>query len=124
MRFQKTLLFAFLALFINSFQISGQVGISENNATPDNSAMLDIHSTDKGLLIPRMDSTQRQLIASPAEGLLVYDTDLNSFMYHSGAEWINIRSAIRLEDSDGDTKAEVDKTFGDNRIIFSTAGQE
>ncbi len=55
------------------------------------SAMLDVMSTDKGMLVPRMTTEQRLAIASfpdsPATGLLVYDTDFNNFFYYNGLMW-------------------------------------
>ena len=75
----KHILVLILCLFCISFlsaQNSG-VGINSSGNSPDASAMLDIQSTDKGLLIPRMTSTQRIGINNPAEGLMVFDTDIN-----------------------------------------------
>ncbi len=63
--------------------ILAQVGINENNSQPDASALLDIKSSDKGILIPRLTSAQRTAINNPAEGLMVYDTDTKSFWYFS-----------------------------------------
>lgn len=57
------------------------VGINTDASTPDNSAMLDVKSTDKGMLIPRMTEAQKNLIASPATGLLIYQTDGTSGFY-------------------------------------------
>jgi len=58
------------------------VGIGTSN--PDASAMLDIQSIDKGLLIPRMSISKRDLIVSPAKGLMVYVTDDSSlYIYHT-----------------------------------------
>lgn len=53
---------------------TGAVGIG-TNTTPDASALLDINSTTKGFLPPRMTKTQRDAIASPASGLLIYCTN-------------------------------------------------
>ncbi|RYF20205.1 MAG: collagen-like protein [Flavobacteriales bacterium] len=65
-----------------SFYASAQnVGINTDASTADNSAMLDVKSTEKGMLIPRMTAAQRNLIASPATGLLVYQTDGTSGFY-------------------------------------------
>jgi len=65
-----------------SFYASAQnVGINTDATTADNSAMLDVKSTEKGMLIPRMTAAQRNLIASPATGLLVYQTDGTSGFY-------------------------------------------
>ncbi|SDG29135.1 hypothetical protein SAMN04487996_11757 [Dyadobacter soli] len=69
-----------------AFTASAQVGIG--TTTPDASAQLDVQSGAKGVLIPRLNSTQRAGIASPADGLLVYDTDTKSFWYFkSGTGW-------------------------------------
>ncbi len=57
------------------------------NTTPDNSAVLDVVSTSKGMLIPRMNSTQRTSIASPATGLLVFDTQTQTFFYRHSTGW-------------------------------------
>jgi hypothetical protein len=65
----------FLILFslIISLQAYGQTGIG--TTTPNASAKLEIAATDKGLLIPRLTLTQRGSISSPANGLLIYQTD-------------------------------------------------
>ena len=53
-----------------------QMAIDTVGSQPDNSAMLDVKSTTKGLLIPRMTQTQRNAINAPATGLLIYQTDV------------------------------------------------
>ena len=55
--------------------ISAQVGINVDNSPPNSSAMLDVKSTNKGFLPPRMTQAQRDAILNPAEGLLVICTD-------------------------------------------------
>ena len=68
----------------NTFPASGSVGIG--TITPNSSSKLEIKSTTKGLLIPRMTQTQRNAIASPANGLLIYQTDNNpGFYYYNGS---------------------------------------
>ncbi|WP_192822058.1 tail fiber domain-containing protein [Rufibacter sp. LB8] len=65
-------------------------------ASPDPSAMLDIAATDKGLLIPRLTETQRQAIASPATGLMVFQTDGTSvgfWYYVSTGGWTFLNPA-------------------------------
>jgi len=78
---------AFFILFqIKSF--AQNVGINATGSTPDNSAMLDISSTSKGLLIPRMTQAERDAIASPATGLMIFQTDGTSgFYYYNGIAW-------------------------------------
>ena len=78
----KRFLGFFLFLGISA---SAQVAINSDNAIPDPSAMLDIKSTNKGLLIPRLDSAQRVAIAGPASGLLVYQTNgVDGFYFFNG----------------------------------------
>jgi hypothetical protein len=62
------------------------VGIGTQS--PDNSAVLDIQSADKGLLIPRLSTEQRNAINSPATGLMIYQTDGTSgFKFYDGKTW-------------------------------------
>ena len=72
--------------------LMAQVGI--NTTTPDPSSMLDIQSTEKGLLIPRMTLVERNNISSPAQGLMVYQTDNTpGFYYYNGSTWSAIAAA-------------------------------
>jgi hypothetical protein len=54
------------------------------------SALLNVTSTTKGFLPPRMDTTQKNAIASPAAGLMVYDTTLNLISVYNGTIWISL----------------------------------
>jgi hypothetical protein len=87
------------ALFFSSKSFSQSVSINNNAAIADTSAMLDISSTEKGLLIPRMTAQQKTAIASPATGLLVYQTDGEpGFYYYNGTSWLLlITSAINTD---------------------------
>ena len=68
---------------------SQNIGINTQN--PDASAALEIQSTDAGILIPRMSEAQRNLIASPATGLLVYQTDgASGFYFFDGSAWTSL----------------------------------
>lgn len=58
--------------------------------TPDATSIFDLQSTTKGFLPPRMTTTQKNAIASPATGLQVYDTTLNQMSYYNGTTWTNI----------------------------------
>ncbi len=107
-------LFTFLSLLAFTLSYS-QVGI--NTSTPHPSAALDIQSgTDsKGLLVPRMTSTERSAIVNPAEGLLVYDTTLRAFYFYLAADskWVPVangtttRSNYKLIKSAADLSAEL-----------------
>ena len=54
------------------------------------SALLDIQSTSRGVLFPRMTTTQRNAIASPATGLIVYDTTGNTLDVYNGTQWLDV----------------------------------
>jgi hypothetical protein len=79
-----------IMLLVISLQAQAQVGIG--TATPDGSAQLDVSSTKKGILIPRMSSAEREAISTPAKGLLVFQTNETAgFYYYNGSAWISIR---------------------------------
>ena len=116
----KNLLLALTLCF--SVQIGfSQVGI--NNPTPDASAALDITSTDKGLLIPRVANTSS--VSDPATGLIVYNLSDNQFHYFNGLIWQQIivdRSF--LSDADEDTKVLVEFLPDEDIIRLELAGAE
>jgi hypothetical protein len=94
------LLHACFFAFITS---SAQVGINNTNSRPDSSAMLDIKSTNKGILIPRLNSLQIQAINNPAEGLMIYNTDkkrISTFSNRQGWETLTTESPGRIFVSD------------------------
>ena len=62
------------------------VGINQPN--PDPSALLELTSDSMGILIPRITSAQMNAIASPATGLLIYNTECKLFFYYNGSNWI------------------------------------
>ena len=73
------------------FSQTNNVGIGTTD--PDDSAVLDISASNKGILIPRMSTTQREMIASPAQGLLVFDINTNSFWYYK-TTWTEISQSV------------------------------
>ncbi len=84
---------AFLVIGILTWDeaLAQGVAINNDNSTPDASAMLDVKSTTKGLLVPRMTQAQRTAIIAPASGLLVYQTDNPAgFYYYGGAGWFRL----------------------------------
>lgn len=85
---KKTFTLTVFLLAVTVYQVKAQnVGINATGAAPDASAMLDVVSTTRGALIPRMTTLQRAAIAAPAVGLYVYDTNLNAFLYWDGTAW-------------------------------------
>ena len=85
----------FIVLFFlaTGIFVQAQVAINSDGTAPDNSAMLDVKSTGSGFLPPRMTTVQRNAIASPATGLVVYDTDINSLFLQTGAAWVQLGTA-------------------------------
>ena len=80
----------FFSVVINNTSFS-QVAINVSGNPPDNSAMLDVSSNSKGMLIPRMLETERTSIGSPAQGLMVYQTNNSEgFYYYNGSVWLFI----------------------------------
>ena len=77
----------FITLGITSFTTFAQVGISTTSITPDASSILELRSTTLGFLPPRMTTTQRDAITSPATGLLIYNTTTNLLNYYTGSSW-------------------------------------
>lgn len=81
-----------LATLVFTISAFAQIGIGTNN--PNSKSLLDLSSTDKGLLLPRMTAVQRLAInpAGPARGLMVFDTDSTAFMFWTGTAWQRIAS--------------------------------
>jgi len=80
-------------LFFLLFQIHSNAQVGIGTTTPDASSILDIESTTQGFLTPRMTTAQRIAIASPAEGLMVFDTDEGSFHYFDGTSWEELEAS-------------------------------
>jgi uncharacterized protein (TIGR02145 family) len=74
--------------FIGLSNLNAQVGIG--TTTPDASAELDLSANDKGFLPPRMTTAQREAIASPADGLTIYNTTIKCLETWNGTGWINL----------------------------------
>jgi hypothetical protein len=82
--------------FLPNVHAQGNVGIG--TTAPDASALLDLTSTSRGLLVPRMTEAQKNSIASPATGLMIYETDAATtgtyagtgptFWYYNGTTWV------------------------------------
>ncbi len=106
--------------------IAQNVGINEDGSDPDASAMLDVKSTTKGLLIPRLTTIQRNAISTPAIGLLVFDTDSESFWFNDSGGWVELVSGVSssIADVDDDTKIQLEESSDEDVIRFDVAGTE
>ncbi len=103
-----------------------QIAVNTDNSDPDASAMLDIKSTNKGILIPRMTSAQRTAISNTATGLLVFDTDTDGFWFYDGTSWVELVSGnvSSIQDADADTKIQVEEGADEDIIRFDVNGSE
>jgi len=80
-----------LLVAVSHFANAQGVSVNTTNADPDPSAVLDVSSTTQGMLIPRMTAALRGLIATPATGLMVYQTDApEGFYFYNGSSWISL----------------------------------
>jgi hypothetical protein len=86
--FSLSILFAVCLAVLTTPAKAQSVGVG--TTSPHASAQLDVSSTNKGMLVPRLTTAQRTAIAAPATGLLVYDTNQNQFVFYNGSDWTNI----------------------------------
>jgi len=79
-----------MAAMVHVTAASQSLSINTSGNPAHASAILDVESTDKGMLVPRMNKTQRVAIAAPATGLLVFQNapDSTGFYYYNGTVWI------------------------------------
>ena len=102
-----------LFLFCFGFTAFSQVGIGTQ--TPTASAVLEVASTTKGFLLPRLTDHQRSAISSPAQGLVIYNTTLSCVEFYRGSSWFNPCCEKTI------TKIETD-TFYDIHFGYNTDG--
>ncbi len=114
---------------------AGEVGIGTQ--TPNSSSILELSSTSKGLLVPRMDSIQMTAIVSPSEGLMLYNTDASALFMFTNGTWTrtistsmngNLDEQITLSSPEGNVLLgenagnAIDGGLGDNTFIGKNAG--
>lgn len=76
-----------VTLFILSNSLVAQVGINSDGSAPETSAMLDVKSSNKGFLPPRLTNSEIVAINNPAEGLIVYNSTTHKPVYYNGSQW-------------------------------------
>lgn len=101
-------LYFFCLLFLCIHFVDAQVSVSSSGSSPDPSAMLDVISTSKGMLCPRMTKANRALIPSPAHSLMIYQTDNSpGYYYNNGSpgtpQWIKLETTLSSLDHIGRT---------------------
>lgn len=116
----KTIILTLVTLaFIGLNIANAQVGIGTTN--PDASAALEIDSKDKGLLPPRMNSSERDAITSPAEGLTIYNTDIRCLDTYNGVRWISCNTIGATDVYNPETgQVWMDRNLGATQVATSS----
>jgi hypothetical protein len=115
-------------LIVVSQPLEAQVAINSGGYSPNTKAMLDISSSTKGLLIPRMSTAQRNVfegtLNATENGMLVFDSDLNAIYYFDGSVFQEVSNGVlsKLQDNDGDTWVDAEFTPDEDEINFSCNG--
>jgi len=100
--------------------VKGSTGILANVSSPNASAQLQIDSTTKGFLPPRMTSTQRTAISTPAVGLVVYQTDATEGLYqYLSTGWSAVGGGTNIYNSDGTLTGNRTVTSGGFNLTFT-----
>lgn len=95
-----------------------QVAINNTGALPNASSMLDISSTSRGLLVPRMTMAQRNAIANPATGLMIFQTDNTpGYYFNSGTTTVPIWTRL-ISGSDAGLVLPYEATYTGNLGFF------
>jgi len=95
----KAMCLVAVSLVIAASHALGQmegVAINGSGDPPDASAMLDITSASKGILIPRLTTAQRLAISKPVNSLLVWDETVGAYYYYQSKQWIEVASAADI----------------------------
>ena len=129
---RKLIITAIIIFFAGNI-LAQNVAINADGSDPNLSAMLDVKSTNRGLLIPRMTQAQRSTISLPATGLLIFQTDAGSgFYYNSGTpdvpNWLNVLNSATGWQTSGNTGTNSAQNFigtlDDQPIAFRINNQK
>lgn len=120
---KKQIILVFFFVVFIAFYGNAQIAINANGDNPDPSAALDVSSTSRGLLTPRMLETDRISIASPAKGLLVYQTDgTDGFYYFDGNSWLSLSNSGTTSSGDVGEMYEYNTSGNSTEITIITSG--
>ncbi len=115
----KSILFILTCVF--TYSISAQVGIGTTK--PHSSSILDLESTNKGFLPPRLTKGQRDAISSPEPGLIIYNTEDNCIQYYVGTYWFDpcCSNSVKSGVDALPILIRIDPTNGSNVMRMNTA---
>ena len=114
----KNIILIFLVFLGTIFTINAQVAINASGSAPNSFSMLDVNGTQKGILIPRITTSDRAAMAgsmgTSEEGLTVYDTDTQSFWFWNGTSWQSVGSGTLDKDWFKEGTVSPPTAIGDN----------
>jgi Protein of unknown function (DUF1566) len=97
------LAFTLVSVFITNYANAQGFSFNTTGTAADASAMLDVASTTKGMLVPRMTAAQKTAITSPATGLMIFQTDGTAgFYYYTGSAWSAVGGSSLPSGTTGD----------------------
>jgi len=106
------------------------LAVNTDGSTANASALLDVKSTSKGILIPRMSKTERNAIAAPATGLLIFQNapDSTGFYYYNGSSWVWLSGSNNAWSTTGNAGTTPASNFlgttDNNALVFRTNNAE
>ena len=90
----KKLSLFIVLLLLNCSLIFSQVGVNKDGSAPDASAILDLTTTEKGFLLPRMTTYQQSVIYDPAISLIVFNLDSLDLYIYTGSYWVSVLRCV------------------------------
>lgn len=113
--------FLILLIALISSSIGAQVGIGTTE--PDSSAILDVHSENKGFLMPRLSTAQRDAILLPANGLMIYNSTLNDAQINIGTttapSWVGVKGQANTLTAHTATEGDATSTSSTTNTLVS-----
>lgn len=83
-----------LILCFEGLRLLAQISINTNGNPPDPSSLLDVQSSNSGILFPRLSTADRNAVPYPVTGLFLYNTSTDHFEYYNGSEWFQLEGSI------------------------------
>lgn len=111
---------------IVSYSLTAQVAVTNDGTSADASAMLEVKSTTKGFLPPRMTATQRDSICNPVDGLVVFNTTSKCLNFYADGCWIEMCGNLDSQTAYNSTTNEtwMDRNLGASQVATSSTDTE
>ena len=114
-----------MVLLLSGVKGFSQAAINSTGAAADGSAMLDVSGTSKGVLINRMSASQMNSIGTPANGLIIFNTDCNALYYNAGTtgtpNWVPVNASNNTVAAPGTITGSASVCASATGVAFSIA---